>query len=89
MGNSVRFLGANTRKKGGLLHSGGLGDTYSTKKTIQIQKSEVMNMGFLDNAPPCDRAVCFAYADGGCRVLTDTHFKCGCPFFKDAEAKKA
>ena len=46
-------------------------------------------MGFLDNAPPCDRAVCFAYADGGCRVLTDTHFKCGCPFFKDAEAKKA
>ena len=46
-------------------------------------------MGFSENAPPCDKAACFAYADEGCRVLTDTRFKRGCPFFKNAEAKKA
>ena len=46
-------------------------------------------MGFSENAPPCDKAACFAYADRGCRVLTDTRFKRGCPFFKDAEVKKA
>ena len=46
-------------------------------------------MGFSENAPPCDKAACFAYADRGCRVLTDTRFKSGCPFFKDAEVKKA
>lgn len=46
-------------------------------------------MGFSEKAPSCDKTTCFAYANGGCRVLTDTRFKRGCPFFKDAEAKKA
>ncbi len=46
-------------------------------------------MGFSENTPPCDKTTCFAYADGGCIVLTDTRFKHGCPFFKDEEAKKA
>ncbi len=45
-------------------------------------------MEFSENAPPCDKTTCFAYADGRCRVLTDTRFKRDCPFFKDGEAKK-
>jgi len=54
-----------------------------------FSKTGVMNLGFSENAPPCDKKACFGYADGVCRVLVDTRFKRGCPFFKDKEAKKA
>lgn len=47
-----------------------------------------MNYEINPTAPRCNAVRCFAYWDGKCSALTDSHFKAGCPFFKDKEQKE-
>lgn len=34
----------------------------------------------------CRKSHCFAYYKGACSILTDTHFKRECPFYKRKKA---
>lgn len=41
-----------------------------------------------ERCPTCDRAECDGCENGYCVILTDNHFKNGCPFFKTKEQAK-